>query len=402
MARECGCGQETPLDDAERLGYQSFGADPMSVDDVRRMMVQSGETAVGPLCYAALQHAAEGITHSDRKIACACKAIGTASKGDARNLARQCEGLARGMLDWMATNPIKSILMVAGLGGSAYEATRIANLMEGRAESFTEWGRSTTTPVRFIGFCGLMTVRLLVSTLVPPTSPAFGIIIQAATPETEKWTAMPLFLAASAVAGAVPYLVDKTVELFTGTDFAFTSLMKKFVEAWPLTCWTWPTMNKVFHSAGGGKMGASLAVIVAHAAPFMGAQTTIMQRYFLPAPLDSILSQPFGMSEDLLTMALAEAASRPRLGSASLTALVAGFNLLQFLIFSGLQDKKALACAIVNVAVGFFVVRGLPAAASPGAVAVVGLQLVIQASGVAFLFTRVFERTPPAQAPLLQ
>merc|ERR1719433_2383801 len=84
-----------------------------------------------------------------------------------------------------------------------------------------------------------------------------------------------------------------------------------------------------------GKLGAAFAVVVAHVVPFMGAQTTIMQRYFLPHPADTIVSQPFGMTEDLVSMAMAEAVSNPVLASFSLTALIVFFNLARGLIFSG-------------------------------------------------------------------
>jgi len=70
----------------------------------------------------------------------------------------------------------------------------------------------------------------------------------------------------------------------------------------------------------------------------MGAQTTIMQRFFLPHPLDTIVSQPFGMTEDLVSMAMAEATSDPVLASASLTALIVSFNLARGLIFTGHSD----------------------------------------------------------------
>merc|ERR1719281_1753855 len=110
--------------------------------------------------------------------------------------------------------------------------------------------------------------------------------------------------------------------------------MKRFSEVWPLTCWSFPLMSKIFMGVGGGKTGATLAIIFAHAAPFMGAQTTNMQRYFLPHPLDTIISQPFGMSEDLVAMAMAEALSDPQLASVSLSFLMVAFNLLQYLVFS--------------------------------------------------------------------
>jgi len=88
------------------------------------------------------------------------------------------------------------------------------------------------------------------------------------------------------------------------------------------------------------KLGASFAVIVGHVVPFMGAQTTIMQRYFLPHPADTIASQPFGMTEDLVSMAMAEATSNPMLASASLTALIVFFNLSCGLVFSVNKGKE--------------------------------------------------------------
>lgn len=99
-------------------------------------------------------------------------------------------------------------------------------------------------------------------------------------------------------------------------------------------------MREAFHSVSGngdkehGKLGAAFAVIVAHVVPFMGAQTTIMQRYFLPHPADTIVSQPFGMTEDLISMAMAEALSNPVLASLSLTALIVFFNLARGFVFS--------------------------------------------------------------------
>merc|ERR1712079_804121 len=203
----------------------------------------------------------------------------------------------------------------------------------------------------------------VVSTLVPPTSPGFGIIIQAATPDEEKWTAMPCFLLATSVAGAWPYILDKLMWVFLREDFWFTMLAKHFADNYTLTCWTGPAMreafDRVYQSGCGddakskeaklkyGKLGASFAVIVSHVVPFMGAQTTIMQRFFLPHPLDTILSQPFGMTEDLFGMAMAEAISNPVLASASLTALIVFFNLARGLIFTGRrpdQETKIRQC----------------------------------------------------------
>merc|ERR1719223_1280707 len=136
-------------------------------------------------------------------------------------------------------------------------------------------------------------------------------------------------------------MLDKFLQILTGKDFQFTMAAKYFADNYPLTCWTGPAMREAFHRMNGdgdeehGKLGASFAVIVGHVVPFMGAQTTIMQRFFLPHPFDTILSQPFGMTEDLVSMAMAEAVSNPVLASSSLTLLLVSFNLARGLIFTG-------------------------------------------------------------------
>merc|ERR1719325_229991 len=107
------------------------------------------------------------------------------------------------------------------------------------------------------------------------------------------------------------------------------------------------TFRRVYQDEGSeamrleyGKLSASFAVIVGHVVPFMGAQTTIMQRYFLPHPFDTIASQPFGMTEDLVSMAMAEATSNPTLASVSLTTLIVFFNLARGLVFSVKKGKE--------------------------------------------------------------
>merc|ERR1719480_526146 len=233
---------------------------------------------------------------------------------------QEVKDMAVRVKDWAKRNPCKAALMVIGLGGTAVKAKTIGHYMLRVTVGYCAWSRRQNIFVRFCGFVALMSIRLLVSTLVPPTSPGFGIIIQAASPVKEKWTAMPCFLAASAVAGAWPWLLDKLLQIFTKKDFHFTMAAKRFADDSPLTCWTGPAMKEAFYRVNGkdlgtvnGKLGASFAVIVGHVVPFMGAQTTIMQRYFLPHPADTIASQPFGMTEDLISMAMAEATSNPEL-----------------------------------------------------------------------------------------
>lgn len=268
-----------------------------------------------------------------------------------------------------------------------FKSGTIKGIITDKSLQFVTWCRSASTLERFMAFVLLMVARLFVSTLVPPTSPAFGIIIQMSTPEDSAWTAMPFFLLASTLAGATPWLLDKLVELFCKEDLMYTKFMHKFTSNWPLTCWTFPTMKGIFHSVQGGEMGASIAVIVAHAAPFMGAQTTQIQRYFLPHPLDTIISQPFGMSEDLLSMAMAEATSNPGLGSASLTVIIALFNAAHFVLFSGCTDIRACFCAILNILCGLLVWSTI--AEGHGGITLVGEQLLVQLFAVPFLSDRL-------------
>jgi len=319
-----------------------------SIEENRNALKDSGQMALGHLVYAALEHASAAISHPDQTLE---KGIATYRNKTNDQWLDEAKSVLTQVWLWARRNPIKVSFMVIGLGISAFKAKVMGQYMLNIASSFCAWSRRQPLYLRFFGFVGLMSVRLIVSTLVPPTSPGFGIIIQAATPDDQKWTAMPCFLFASAIAGAWPYILDQFIWMFSRKDFGFTILAKHFADHYPLTCWTGPAMkeafDRVYQSGGGdhaeseqeklkyGKLGASFAVIVGHVVPFMGAQTTIMQRFFLPHPLDTIVSQPFGMTEDLVSMAMAEATSDPVLASASLTALIVSFNLARGLIFTG-------------------------------------------------------------------
>jgi len=318
------------------------------IGEIQELLVDNRSMALGHLIYAALDHASAAISHPDQTFAIGIAVYRSKSRSD---LIEEATLIFRNVKGWAQRNPVKVTLMVIGLGITAFKAKALAQCMLDTASSFCTWSKNQPLYNRFWGFVALMSVRLIVSTLVPPTSPGFGIIIQAATPQSEKWTAMPCFLLASAVAGAWPWILDKILSLCTRQDFCFTMAAKRFADNYPLTCWTGPAMREAFyrvykrgHSGAGkfkyGKLGASFAVIVGHVVPFMGAQTTIMQRFFLPHPLDTIISQPFGMTEDLVSMAMAEATSSPILASWSLTALLVFFNLARAFFFSGTKEAE--------------------------------------------------------------
>jgi len=377
----------------------------------RDALKQKHVMAILYLVYAALDHASAAICHPDHTIK---NGIEFAKKKSRQDWIDEAQLVMGKVWDWAKTNRVKVSLMVVGLGFSAFKAKTMGRRMLDFASSYCEWSRSKPLPVRLGGFLLLMSVRLIVSTLVPPTSPGFGIIVQAATPDNEKWTAMPCFVIASAVAGAWPWILDNIIQVFTKEDFWFTMGAKRFADNFPLTCWTGPAMRcafqRVYRDEGSeerrlenGKLAASFAVIIGHLVPFMGAQTTIMQRFFLPHPLDTIVSQPFGMTEDLVSMAMAEAMTNPVLASWSLTALIVTFNLARGLIFSGRHqedniktpssfhlleqhsfhsegtDWVALASAVINVLVGValgFIVGG--ELAIKAACCVVAVQMLVQ------------------------
>jgi len=316
------------------------------IKETRDSLKEKGKMAITHLIYAALDHAAEGISHPIHTVK---NGIEFARKKTLKEWLGDAKSVTLRVWAWAKRNPIKVSLMVVGLGYSAFKAKTMTAYMTDISKKYMTWSKNAPLPTRFLGFVALMSVRLIVSTLVPPTSPAFGIIITKATPNEQQWTAMLCFLLASALAGAWPYIFDKFLQLFTKKDFQFTMGAKSFADNYPLTCWSGPAMREAFHrvynSGGGamdekrrlrkGKLGASFAVILGHVFPFMGAQTTIMQRFFLPHPIDTIVSQPFGMTEDLVSMALGQATSNPVEASGSLTALIVLFNFMRGAVFTG-------------------------------------------------------------------
>merc|ERR1712151_1255643 len=83
------------------------------------------------------------------------------------------------------------------------------------------------------------------------------------------------------------------------------------------------------------------------------------------------------MSEDLISMAMAEARTNPSLASKSLTLIIASFNLGQYLVFTNRVDRQALAIAVLNTIVGVFVACALGSAV-PMPFVIVGVQFTAQ------------------------
>merc|ERR1712039_1167395 len=60
---------------------------------------------------------------------------------------------------------------------------------------------------------------------------------------------------------------------------------------------------------------------------------------------------PFGMAEDLISMALAAATSDPVFGSLSLTLVICCFNLTRFFL-TRCHDQKAAVIGLANAVIG--------------------------------------------------
>jgi len=196
---------EDPLDD--------------TIDRLRTKMQHEGHLALPGLVLASLDHAVMAISHPDEALG---KVMEMARSKTRHERVLEVKAVIENLKVWVKNIPLKVTLMVMGLGGTAFKAKAIGQFMLDAAEGFCMRSRRQNLFVRLWDFVALMSVRLVVSTLVPPTSPGFGIIIQAATPDEQKWTAMPRFLVASAIAGAWPWVFDKLLQCFTGKDFCFT------------------------------------------------------------------------------------------------------------------------------------------------------------------------------------
>merc|ERR1712232_927553 len=125
------------------------------------------------LCYTALEHVCEAVTHSDHKIQSVCRM----TKADWLHCRAHAKRLAGEMKAWVLLNPWMTFFMLVGLGGTAFKSKTIAKWMESQAESFTKFAQSRNNYQRFGLIVVLMVLRLFVSTLVPPTSPAFSVIV---------------------------------------------------------------------------------------------------------------------------------------------------------------------------------------------------------------------------------
>merc|ERR1712232_1215068 len=146
------------------------------------------------------------------------------------------QGLWEDFTGWLSENKINAALMFIGFAVALAESKKLKTLIMDQSAAFVDLGQSMTEDWQlFLLFVVLMCVRLVVSTLVPPTSPAFAAILGLATPDDKKHLTMPFFLGASTVAGAIPWTLDKLLQnISCRGDLLFTTFMYKFASCWPL------------------------------------------------------------------------------------------------------------------------------------------------------------------------
>jgi len=155
---------------------------------------------------------------------------------------------------------------------------------------------------------------LLVSNLLPFTSPAFAYLIAMSQPEGQEWTATLYLLVCSMPAGALIPIGDKLMYLAGNRrkgksedpedHFRFTNLMSFITDHMPFSFWVRPfVMEPAFAAAQAAKAStkgaASTAVLAGHFMVWSGPATSMYQRKFVPDWITCILIQPLGLFEDV-------------------------------------------------------------------------------------------------------
>ena len=228
---------------------------------------------------------------------------------------------------------MKAVVLVAGMSGIAFKAKTLSGLIAGslnaaglNPKSFAD--PSVSWAVRGPWFVTLMVCRLFITVAVPPLSPLFSMLVDDGMPETQQALAMPTFLLASTLAGSAPQALDFVVSQIANRVVApclgwgdissrdpVSKFMVRVMRAHPFTCWIEPGMRKVFNAAAGPRrlitaqslrFAAIVAILFGHVFPFAGAGVTWIAIGITPFLKDNMGAQPFGMTEDLVGVALTQ------------------------------------------------------------------------------------------------
>ena len=293
-------------DDVFELTYRSLGKEKRGI--------------IGDIATGLLEHAAHGATDFDKKL------VELVSKLPA--LLNGTRGQLEELKVWFRAHPVKGTILVCGMGGIVFKGKTISTLLAAHIEPVSKhFSKETVSwPARGSWFVTLMVLRLFVTVAVPPLSPLFSMLVDDGMPDTQQALAMPTFLVASTLAGAAPQALDLVVSLVANRVIApclgkggqgltrrdpVSKGMVWVMNMHPFTCWIYPGMKKVFDMAREDEIDAKslrfaaiVAILFGHVFPFAGAGVTWAAIGITPYLKDNMLAQPFGMTEDLVMVAL--------------------------------------------------------------------------------------------------
>lgn len=239
----------------------------------------------------------------------------------------------------------------------------------GIQNAFVGWAQyNQTLPwwQRGLSISLLMVLRLVVSNVLPFTSPAFAFLITISQPEDEQWTATFYLLICAAPAGAVVPILDWIAYWLIGrwrdkknvsNHFLATAFFSALTDYLPFSFWVRPFfMEPAFEAAEkAGKSPetcAATAVLAGHFMIWAGPATTMYSRKFVPDWWTAIVIQPLGMMEDvavvLATWAGSSASSRQQ-AEVSLYGFMLAMNLANYITAYDKKQKRGLVHLIVAV-----------------------------------------------------
>ncbi|CAK0802837.1 unnamed protein product, partial [Prorocentrum cordatum] len=191
---------------------------------------------------------------------------------------------------------------------------------------WADWNREMGMVARFFSISALMVVRLIVSNVLPFTSPAFAYLIAKSQPEGEGVAGTFYLLACSMPAGALIPLLDTFAKRYYDCEFLVTKYASIATDYLPFSFWVRPLfMEPAFLSAKKAgfddKGAASAAVLTGHFMIWAGPATTMHQRMFVPDIITCVLIQPLGLMEDVAVVLATWAGETPQSQKAAQIAL---------------------------------------------------------------------------------
>lgn len=211
---------------------------------------------------------------------------------------------------------------------------------------------ATLSPVSLLVSISLMMcARMLISNILPFTSPVFAYLVTKSMPPGMAWAATFYLLLGSIPAGLILPALDtvlyhtegkqaESADPDAGMKYRFlgTARMAQLTDWLPFSFWVRPLfMEPVFKAARrAGKDDAtcaSAAVLAGHFMIWAGPATTMCQRLFVPDLVTCALIQPLGLMEDVavvLATWAGESAESARLAEMGMYLFMMLMNLLNF------------------------------------------------------------------------